>query len=104
MESTTVFHDHGGALLGIQQEALVDIRYPLYALVFVFLAALLVYEPKKKQKYADVPIHGIKAREELPQARQRFRSSAQRILLEGYNKVPDFNEVQTKRGVDANRV
>lgn len=92
MESTIVVHD--GALMGIKHAPLIHIRYPLYALVLVFLATLFVYEPKKKQKYADVPIHGINNREELPQARQRFRSSAQKILLEGYTKVPVFEAVQ----------
>ena len=78
---------HGGALPGVKHLHSINIRYPLWALIFVVIATLLVYDPRKKQKYADVPIHGISNHEELPQARQRFRDSAQKILLEGYKKV-----------------
>jgi len=64
-----------------------NVRYYLYALAFMVIGTLCVYEPKKKQKYADVPIVGIASREDLPAARQCFRTSAKAILSEGYSSV-----------------
>ena len=79
--------------LDVDYEYLLSFRYTLYALVFLLVGTLYVYEPKKKQHYADVPIVGVNGLEELPQARERFRTSAQDILLEGYGKVRAVNSV-----------
>ena len=85
MDYSTALGD--GSYLAIDYQYVLSFRYTFYAFVFLLISTIYVYEPKKKQKYADVPIVGVNGLDELPQARERFRTRAQDILLEGYGKV-----------------
>ncbi|KAI9653419.1 MAG: hypothetical protein M1821_007084 [Bathelium mastoideum] len=71
---------------GFDWEGEVNVRLILAALVFI--SACLFYALKgKQQRYSpSVPIAGLKPGESLDHARERFRTEAKEMLLDGYKK------------------
>jgi hypothetical protein len=79
-----------------------DIRQPLsranwpeasniYSYIgLVLLLGVIIYSPWRGQKYGPAPIAGLRKGESVKAARQRFRTDAQRMLLDGYAQVCTF--------------
>ena len=52
----------------------------------ITILSLKIFVPRRQQRYADAPMAGLRPRESLQEARERYRSEARSMLQEGYAK------------------
>ncbi|KAK7178809.1 cytochrome P450 [Paraphaeosphaeria sporulosa] len=67
--------------------------FPGYSCItLITLLSIITYGTRKRQRYGPAPIAGLKQGESIKAARQRFRTDAQQMLLDGYaqNKNKPF--------------